>query len=126
MRQFSVHLTGTWYVRNSSNGGLTAINFGLANDKLVPADYDGDGKTDFAVFRDGFWYLMRSAQGFTGFQFGISNDIPAPADYDGDGRADAAIYRDGVWWILYSQSGAAEGIQFGQVGDVPIPSAYVR
>lgn len=118
--------TGTWYVRNSSNGGLTAVNFGLANDKLVPADYDGDGKTDFAIFRDGFWYLMRSAQGFTGFQFGTSNDIPASADYDGDGRADAAIYRDGVWWILYSQSGAAQAVQFGQIGDVPIPSAYVR
>ena len=118
--------TGTWYVRTSSNGGLIAINFGLANDKLVPADYDGDGKTDFAVFRDGIWYLMRSAQGFTGFQFGTSNDIPASADYDGDGRADAAIYRNGVWWILDTQSGAAQAVQFGLGGDVPIPSAYVR
>jgi hypothetical protein len=118
--------TGTWYVRSSLNGGTIAVNFGLANDKLAPADYDGDGKTDFAVFRDGTWYLLRSAQGFTGIQFGISNDIPAPADYDGDGRADVAIYRNGVWWILYSQTGVAEGVQFGQVGDLPIPWAYVR
>jgi Tol biopolymer transport system component len=118
--------TGTWYVRSSLNGGTIAVNFGLANDKLAPADYDGDGKTDFAVFRDGTWYLLRSAQGFTGIQFGISNDIPAPADYDGDGRADVAIYRNGVWWILYSQTGVAEGVQFGQVGDLPIPSAFVR
>ncbi len=116
----------TWYVRQSSNGQLVATTFGLANDKLVPADYDSDGKTDLAVFRDGIWYVLRSAQGFTAFQFGSSNDIPAPADYDGDGRADAAIYRNGVWWILNSQSGAAVGIQFGQVGDAPIPSAYVR
>jgi len=113
-------------VSKSSDGQLLAINFGLADDALIPADYDADGKTDLAVFRGGVWYLLRSAQGIAAFQFGIANDIPTPADYDGDGRAGAAVFRNGVWWIMRLQSGMVEAHPFGLGSDKPIPSAHVR
>ena len=41
-----------WYIQRSSDGGVTSMNFGLSTyDDTVQGDYDGDGKTDVAVYR---------------------------------------------------------------------------
>jgi hypothetical protein len=39
---------------------LWSAALGLGTDKLVQGDYDGDGKTDIAVFRDGMWFIIPS------------------------------------------------------------------
>nr|MBP9664221.1 VCBS repeat-containing protein [Pyrinomonadaceae bacterium] len=94
----------------------------------APFDYDGDGKTDFSVFRpsSGAWYLQRSTAGFQGLQFGASGDKLAPADYDGDGKTDIAIYRPstGIWYILNSSNGTVSYPVFGVAEDLPAPGDY--
>ncbi|HEX8638853.1 MAG TPA: VCBS repeat-containing protein [Pyrinomonadaceae bacterium] len=88
-------------------------------------DFDGDGKSDFSVYRpdNGVWYLLNSMAGFSAVRFGISTDKLVPADYDGDGKTDVAVWRDGVWYLQRSNAGFA-AIQFGSPGDIPAPADF--
>src|SRR6185369_17066594 len=118
---------GIWYRTNSSNNSSFAEPFGIDTDLAVPADYDGDGRDDIAVFRpsDGNWYfhLSRSGQ-FAGLHWGQNGDIPVPGDYDGDRRNDVAVFRDGIWYINASTAGSWV-IPFGLATDMPIPRMYI-
>jgi hypothetical protein len=51
-------------------------NYALAVN--VPGDYDGDGRSDQAVWRtDSFtFYVNGSMAGFVAFPFGAMNDVP--------------------------------------------------
>ena len=95
----------TWYINRSSDGGLTAVQWGYGEDRPAAADYDGDNKTDIAVWRCdattnniGYFYILQSTNGQLRVeQFGSKGDDPSvTADYDGDGKADVAVYRPGT------------------------------
>lgn len=119
---------GLWYAIRSSDGGVIRRQWGSVTlgDVPVPADYDGDGRADFAVWRpaDSEWFILRSSDGGTTYwPFGHSGDVPVPADYDGDARADLATYNAGTWLIFGSASGVTSR-QLGEATDVPVPGDY--
>ena len=114
--------THEWWVRARNDYGYGPDSaVWRFRQNLVPGsgDYDGDGRTDVAVFRDrtGLW----AVRGLTRVYFGARYDIPVPGDYDGDGTAEPAIFRgdSGLW--------AARGVTrfyHGAAGDLPIPADF--
>jgi hypothetical protein len=74
-----------WFILKSSDGGVTTNTFGLIDsDVNVQSDYDGDGKTDLAVWRngDGKFYVLRSSDNSVSVvQWGAPGDLPV-ASYD--------------------------------------------
>jgi hypothetical protein len=120
---------GLWFFKNNNfNTGepaaeTNAVAFGIATDKIAPADYDGDNRTDIAVFRDGAWYIIESRNfTFRAAQFGTSGDKPVPGDFDGDQKADISVYRpsSGNWFRLNSGNSQFVAVQFGTSEDVPL------
>jgi uncharacterized delta-60 repeat protein len=119
---------GVWFTLDSFSGAPTADQWGLSTDKIAPADYDGDGKTDRAIFRDGVWWITESSNGQVKVvQWGSAGDLPRPGDFNGDGQADLAVFRpsNGIWYIQYSnpvQPGnqTVKIVQFGANGDIPL------
>jgi uncharacterized repeat protein (TIGR01451 family) len=99
----------------------------------APFDFDGDGKTDFSIFRptdaadDADFFVRQSGNdSLTGAAWGSAGDRAVVADYDGDGKADFAVFRpsSGTWFILQSRSQTIWTQNFGAPGDILAPTDF--
>lgn len=135
----SAGIIGTWYVKRSSDGVILSQQWGLPEDFPVPGDYNGDGFSDFAVYRpsSASWFVLYSVQQPAGAsylykQFGLPKDHPVPRDVDADGTMDLVLFRpdSGYWFSCLSSREFAcfkdDGslkvppYQFGLAGDYPL------
>ncbi len=141
--------SGTWYTRlsgamGSDQSGVYATSetqqWGLNGDTPVAADYDNDGRCDYAVFRENSstgqatWYIILTGTSNTAvtIPFGLSGDVPVPGDYDGDGQVDLAVWRpNGGFWIVRPSSSSQGELddwvrvyQWGLNGDAAVPMDY--
>ncbi len=111
---------------------INDVNFSIDNgSSSAPFDFDGDGKTDIAIFRPapsgGEWWWQRSSNNqVPATPFGLATDSIAPGDFTGDGKLDITVWRpeSGFWYILRSEDFSFYGFPFGALADVPMTADY--
>ena len=105
------------YYYIDQNGGLPLV------------DFDGDSKTDIAVWRPStsMWYVLQSSNGqVKPTRWGDSTDTAVPGDYDGDGKTDVAVWRSStsMWYVLQSSNGQVKPTRWGDFTDAVVPGDY--
>jgi hypothetical protein len=113
-------VSGLWTVNSSSGDGVPSVNWGQDGDIPVAGDYDGDGVSEFAVWRPstGVWWVYDPVSGIRTITWGVNGDVPVAADYDADGKTDFAVWRpsDGKWYVIQSTLGMRI-LHWGVTGD---------
>lgn len=123
-----------FYILNSSNNTVRIEQFGTRLDVAnMMGDYDGDGKADLVVWRQGatagaqstFWVKRSSDDHIISVDWGTRFDRPFLGDFDGDGKKDFAVARinqttgESTAYILRSSDGQAD------IRPIPYPFHFI-
>ena len=110
------------------------IAWGTDGDVAYTLDYNGDGKHDAAVQRNGgnnsgdHYIRLTSIGTMVYVNYGLASDLIVPGDYDGDGRDDICVSRNAdfgngifkYFWVRESDGGVTPQptYQWGIQGDL--------
>lgn len=100
------------------------------SDRAPRYDYDGDGKSDYVVYRksSAYYFVNSSSSGVLAQNWGGSTFTPVEGDYDGDGKSDYAVVTtvDGYyyWYVILSSTGGLYYRQWGIAGDQFVVNDY--
>lgn len=94
----------------------------LHSDFFAAGDYDGEGRTDIAVYRGGVWHILLSGTGVYRQEYwGTVGDFPVAVDFDKDGKVDPTIARSEggqrVWYTRMSANGSVRVVPWGISSD---------
>ncbi len=118
------HFRRAWAL--GSNTG--SVYFRDPSFRHPPLDFDGDGRSDPAIYDQGAgeWRIhLTSTDGQMVVQLGGPDYAAVPGDYDGDGKVDEAVYSasQGTWVVLPSRTGSKRVAALG-TGFVSVPCDY--
>ncbi len=104
------------------------FHYGVAGDRAVTGDWNGDGIATIGVFRGGTWYLDLDGDGWLSDRDAVvsfgSGGLPVVGDWNGDGIDDLGVFADGVWTIDSNGNRELDAVdrvfEMGSAGDQPI------
>ncbi len=106
--------------------GFSAAQFDLSSDKIVSDGYDGDGRTDLAIFRDGLWAVLQTSDNLPRYQqFGQDSDIPVPGDTTVPVKP-TLPFGERAFSRLRRQQGSPTGLNFGTAADFPVANVLTN
>lgn len=102
-----------------SGAAICSLSLGVSGDIPLTRDFDGDGRSDFGIWRPstGTWFMVassgvcpqitaivdtRNGLPVCSQQWGLNGDEPIPANYSGTAAADLAVFRPSTaeWFIM--------------------------
>ena len=107
-------VSGIWTMMETVSGTPAldkTYSFGSTGWTPVVGDWNGDGKTEVGVYRNGVWYLDYNGNGVWNagldktYSFGSTGWTPVVGDWNGDGKTETGVYRNGVWYLDYNGNG---------------------
>ena len=131
-------VAGGFVTPSGQGNGAYFVPFGSAGAGAsipVAGDFDGDGKTDIAVYLPATGaFAIKPSSGAAAYYFafgsaGAGASIPVAGDFDGDGKTDIAVYLPaaGAFAIKPSDGAPAYLVPFGSTGagaSIPTPGDY--
>jgi hypothetical protein len=129
LREFCDGASWYWFMQKSTEG-LKSLSYGTrSSDRLIPGDYDGDGKWDIAIWRTGgglsYFFILQSTTNTTRvLQWGVNGDkVFLTQDFDGDGKADPTVTRlvgSSLTWYINQSHDGIRVVSFGGTPDVGV------